>query len=99
VVLTQERDYLRRPSRLSDTYFRRFPAAAESLSTRWRRYNQTREEPFDPESSGDAYLFVPDRMSVGNTTIEVVAVQAGLVPGHGRTLEPPRWRSSVATGV
>jgi len=96
VVLTQERGYRKRPSRvpwLFDAYFRRFPAAAEALSTRWRRYNQTRTELFDLESSGEAYLFVPDRMSVGNATRDVAALAASYDAGLAQArAELPRWR-------
>ncbi len=96
VVLTQERGYRKRPGRapwLFDTYFRRFPAAAEALDTRWRRYNQTRDELFDLEASGDAYLFVPDRMPVGNATTDVAALQASYDAGLAQArAELPRWR-------
>ncbi len=96
VVLTQERDYVKRPGRmpwLFDAYFRQLPAAAEALNTRWRRYNQTREELFDLESSGDAYLFVPGRMPVGNSTTDVAALQASYDAGLAQArAELPRWR-------
>jgi len=99
VVLTQERGYVKRPSRapwLFDAYFRRFPAAAEAVNTRWQRYNQTRDELFDLEASGDAYLFVPERMEVGNATTDVTALRASFNTGLAQARrEVPRWRDFV----
>ncbi|MDK7748942.1 patatin family protein [Brevibacterium sp. UMB10442] len=69
VVLTQERSYKKTPQRFSEfyrRYFRRHPAIAEALLTRWKRYNETREELFELEKQGKAYLFVPERMPIGN---------------------------------
>lgn len=69
IVLTQERSYRKQPLPTPGVYrryFRSYPAVAEALLTRHERYNATRQELFDLESSGDAYLFVPERMPVGN---------------------------------
>ncbi|MGO1183810.1 MAG: patatin-like phospholipase family protein [Micrococcaceae bacterium] len=69
VVLTRERGYRKAPERFPRfyrTYFRRHPAVAEALVTRWRRYNETREKLFALEKAGKAYLFVPEQMPVAN---------------------------------
>ncbi|GAA2002049.1 patatin family protein [Brevibacterium samyangense] len=69
VVLTRDREYRKERERFPGfylTYFRRFPAIAEALISRWERYNATREELFELEREGKAYLFVPDRMPIGN---------------------------------
>ncbi|MDR0990092.1 MAG: patatin family protein [Propionibacteriaceae bacterium] len=96
VVMTRERSYIKPPSRmprLYKTWFRRFPAVAEALIERPRNYNQTREELFDLESSGQALLFVPDQMTVRNNTRSVPELresfEAGLVQARR---ELPRWR-------
>ncbi|MDR1833999.1 MAG: patatin family protein [Propionibacteriaceae bacterium] len=96
VVLTQERSYKKQPSKtpwLFDIWFRKFPAVAESLNDRWRRYNATREELFDLEASGDAYLFVPERMTVGNSTTDIAELQATYDAGYAQAQrEIPKWR-------
>ncbi|MFV0451171.1 MAG: patatin family protein [Propioniciclava sp.] len=86
VVLTQERDYVKKPLPLAGCYrryFRRFPAVAEALLTRHDRYNATRAELFDLAADGDAYLFIPDRMPVGNGERDLER----LVAAHHRGVE------------
>ena len=97
VVLSQPRDYIKAPLKwpgLFKTYFRRYPAAADALADRHRRYNRTREELFDLESSGAAYLFVPRTMPVSNSTTDVsrlrAAHEAGLFQARQ---ELPRWHA------
>jgi predicted patatin/cPLA2 family phospholipase len=78
-VLTRERDYVKGPERFPRfylRYFRRHPAIAEALLTRWTRYNQTRERLFDLEHQGKAYLFVPERMPVSNGERNVARLRA-----------------------
>jgi len=68
-VLTRERSYRKGPQSgewFFRRHFRRFPAVTEALIARPERYNATREELFELERAGRAYLFVPDRMPVGN---------------------------------
>lgn len=69
VVLTQERGYVKTPQR-GDLVLRRWlrsmPTVVEALRERPARYNATREELLALEREGAAYLFVPDRMPVGN---------------------------------
>lgn len=96
VVLTQERGYVKRPAaapRLTRAYFRRFPAAAEALAVRHVNYNRTREELFDLERSGQALLFVPDRMDVANGTRNVAKLAASYEAGLAQARrEVPAWR-------
>lgn len=96
VVLTQERSYVKtRPASplLFKAYFRRHPAAAEAVNTRHLRYNATRTELFDLESSGQALLFVPDAMRVSNSTRDVGKLQASFDTGLAQARrELPGWR-------
>lgn len=67
VILTRPRGYLKKPSlalALAPFYFRQFPAIADALARRTRVYNQTRQELFDLESDGQAYLFMPTGFTV-----------------------------------
>lgn len=69
VVLTQRRDYVKKPlghGWYYQRHFRRFPAVADALRTRHLHYNATREELFELERAGRAYLFTPDYMPIGN---------------------------------
>lgn len=96
VVLTQEREFTKKPLPAPWFYrrhFRRWPAVADALLTRWMRYNATREELFALEASGDAYLFIPETMPVGNGERDV----AKLTQAHALGLaqaehEVPAWR-------
>lgn len=68
-VLTRERGYVKPPQGgewFFRRHFRRYPAVAEALMRRSERYNATREELFELERQGRAYLFVPEQMPVGN---------------------------------
>jgi len=96
VVLSQPRDYVKRPQKLMGTfrrYFRNLPAAADALAVRYRNYNRTREELFDLEASGDACLFVPARMDVNNSTTAIAKLQASHEAGLAQArAEVPKWR-------
>ena len=96
VVLTQERGYTKAPAsypQLYRRYFRQYPAAADALASRHVRYNAVREELFDLEASGDAYLFVPDRMVIANGTRDVSQLAAAFAVGSAQARrEVPRWR-------
>lgn len=84
VVLTQERGYVKTPSR-NDWYlrrhFRRLPAVADALRGRPARYNATREELWELERAGAAYLFVPEAMPVGNGTRDTARLRASHAAG------------------
>jgi predicted patatin/cPLA2 family phospholipase len=95
-VLTRERDYVKGPERFPrfyQRYFRRHPAIAEALLTRWKRYNLTREKLFDLERRGMAYLFVPERMPVSNGERNVARLRASHEAGLAQArLEIPAIR-------
>jgi predicted patatin/cPLA2 family phospholipase len=95
-VLTRERDYVKGPERFPrfyQRYFRRHPAIAEALLTRWKRYNHTREKLFDLERQGRAYLFVPERMPVSNGERNVARLRASHEAGLAQArLEIPAIR-------
>lgn len=79
VILTRERSYVKRPERFPGfyrTYFRRYPAVAEGLTTRWKRYNETRERLFEMERAGTAYVFAPEHMPVQNGERNVAKLAA-----------------------
>ena len=85
VVLTQERGYAKGPMSNPWFYrrhFRRYPSVADALLTRWSRYNATRDELFQLERQGDAYLFAPNAMTVSNGERNV----AKLVAAHAQGL-------------
>ena len=79
IVLTQERSYSKIPQRFPAVYrgiFRRYPALADALLTRWKRYNETRERIFALEEEGKAHVFAPDRMPVENSTRDLSRLAA-----------------------
>jgi predicted patatin/cPLA2 family phospholipase len=96
VVLTQQRSYVKRPTSgqaIFNNYFRRYPAAAEALRQRHSNYNRTREELFDLEASGQAYVFAPDTMPIANGTKNVAQLQAAFDLGTAQAQrEVPAWR-------
>ena len=84
VVLTQERGYAKGPMSNPWFYrrhFRQYPAVADALLTRWSRYNATRDELFQLERQGDAYLFAPDAMTVSNGERNVAKLEAAHAQG------------------
>ncbi|AKT51356.1 patatin-like phospholipase family protein [Arsenicicoccus sp. oral taxon 190] len=96
VVLTRERDYVKRPERrpaFYRRYFRRYPAVADAILQRWRRYNETREQLWELERQGRAMVFVPDRMPVSNGERRVARLQQSYDLGLAQARrELPRWR-------
>lgn len=79
IVLTQERGYRKAPQRFPAVYrsiFRRYPALADALLTRWKRYNETRERVFALEESGHAHVFSPEIMPVANSTRDLSRLAA-----------------------
>lgn len=86
VVLTQERSYVKTPQRLLGAIrarFRKYPAVAAALADRHVRYNRCRQELFDLQASGKAYLFIPEVMPISNGERDyaklLAAYQRGLV--------------------
>lgn len=96
VVLTRERGFVKQPVRtphLLKAWFRRFPAVAEALAGRHVRYNQTREEVFDLERDGKAYVFAPEHMPVSNSTRDVARLAESYQQGLAQArAELPRIR-------
>ena len=84
VVLTQERGYRKKPVTnpwFFRRHFRKYPAVADALIARWARYNATRDELFQLERQGDAYLFAPDAMTVSNGERNVAKLEAAHAQG------------------
>ncbi|HZK05530.1 MAG TPA: patatin family protein [Actinomycetaceae bacterium] len=96
VILTQPREYKKRPERFPGAYkryFRTHPAVADALITRWRRYNETREELFELEREGKAMLFLPETMPVTNGERSVPKLAASHSLGRTQArAEVPRWK-------
>lgn len=96
VVLSQPRAYLKKTQRLPlpfRTQFRRYPAVLDALAKRAANYTATRTELFDLESSGQALLFVPDRMTVSNSTRDIALLQASYDAGLAQARrELPAWK-------
>lgn len=79
IVLTREYEYRKHPERFPRfylRYFRRYPAVADALLTRWWRYNRTKEYLFELQAQGKAYLFIPEVMPVANGERDVVKLNA-----------------------
>ncbi len=69
VILTRSRDYVKKPFRAGavvDRAFKDFPAVSEALARRPANYNRTREELFDLEADGKAYVYAPTGFTVSN---------------------------------
>ncbi len=74
VVMTRPREYYKPQARVSAMYrrlFRRYPAVINGILQRPARYNSTREELFDLERQGRAYLFCPENLSISNSETNV----------------------------
>lgn len=96
VVSTRPRGYRKGPERrpaLYRRYFRAFPAVADAIIDRWRRYNDTMDELDELERQGQAYVFRPVDMRITNSEKRVArlaaAYHAGRIQAAG---EVPRWR-------
>lgn len=79
IVLTREREYRKFPEKFPKfyrTYFRKYPAVADALITRWWRYNRTKEKLFELQRQGKAYLFMPEVMPVANGERDVAKLNA-----------------------
>jgi len=84
VVMTRDREYRKGPERFPKfylAYFRKYPAVADALLTRWWRYNQTREKLFELQRAGKAYLFIPEVMPVANGERDVKKLNASYESG------------------
>lgn len=87
VVLTQQRSYVKEPEGKDwffKTYYRRYPAVAEALRTRYERYNRTREELFELEKAGKAYIFAPEVQPVSNGERRLPVLEATYRAGYNQ---------------
>lgn len=69
VILTRPRDYVKGPfhaDRITSRVFKDFPAVTEALLERPANYNRTREELFDLEKDGKAYVYAPTGYTVSS---------------------------------
>ena len=85
VILTQQRSYVKAPEGKEwffRQYYRRYPAVAEALRTRYERYNQTREELFELEKAGKAYVFAPEVEPVSNGERRLPVLEAMYRTGY-----------------
>lgn len=73
VVMTQPREYVKKPGNaaLYRTLFPKMPAVAEAIAGRARRYNHTREQLFDLEKQGKAFLFFPEKAELSNRETDI----------------------------
>ena len=99
VVLTQERRYTKKPLTNPWFYrrhFRRHPAVADALLSRWSRYNATRDELFELERAGEVYVFAPEQMTISNGERNVAKLQAAHEAGLAQAArEMPAIREFV----
>lgn len=84
-VLTQPRSYVKVPEGKDwffKTYYRRYPAVAEAMRTRAERYNRTREQLFELEKSGTAYIFAPEIVPVSNGERRLPVLESSYRAGY-----------------
>ncbi|MDR0849232.1 MAG: patatin family protein [Propionibacteriaceae bacterium] len=96
VVLSQPRSFVKPPYKPEAPYrwfYRKQPAVAEGIMSRPKNYNRVREELFDLEAQGKAYLFFPDQMSVNSRTRDLTKLRQSYAAGYAQShKELPRWR-------
>lgn len=101
VVLTRPRDYVKAATRndwLLRRHFRALPTIADALRARTAAYNATREQLWELEKAGKAYLFVPEAMTVGNGERDVVKLRASYAAGLAQARrELPAIREFLAS--
>lgn len=101
-VLTRERSYTK-GRQGNEWFFRRhfkqYPAVVDGLMARPERYNATREELFELERAGSAYLFVPEQMPVSNGERNVGKLAASHAAGLAQARrELPAIRDFLGLG-
>lgn len=96
VVMTRGRHYVKPPQSMSGVYrriFRKYPAVINGIMHRAHRYNQTRAELFELEKKGDAYLFLPENMTVSNSERDVRKLRQSYELGAIQARrELPAWK-------
>ena len=94
VILTRERDYRKEPDgsmRAIARTFKKNPAFVEAMTTRAERYNQNREELFEPEKEGKVLVIAPeDTLGCSRTERDTEILRALWQQGYfaGRKLLP-----------
>ena len=84
VILTRPRDYVKSPFRadaITKRVFKDFPAVTEGLLARPANYNQTREELFDLEASGYAYVYAPTGFTVSSHERRIARLKRSYIEG------------------
>lgn len=69
VIQTRTRSYRKKPGHVDwgvRRMFRKYPALVDSIITRHDRYNEVREQIFELERQGRAYVFAPRSMRITN---------------------------------
>lgn len=96
VVMTRGREYIKPPQRVSSFYrqmFRRYPAVVNGILHRPRRYNEVRQELFELERQGEAYLFLPEHLTVSNSERDIRKLRRSYELGAQQAArELPAWR-------
>lgn len=89
VVLTREREYVRRPEPfqpLIEMYYRKYPKFVETLRTRAERSNADREEMFRAEREGRLIILAPDSTAgFSRTERDVTKIRALWQQGYDHT--------------
>lgn len=90
VVMTRSRDYVKKQANaaLYRTLFPKMPAVAEAIAGRWRRYNHTREQLFELEKQGKAFLFFPEKAELSNRETDIEKLEGCYQKG---LLEAEKW--------
>lgn len=96
VVLTRPREYVKKAPKRPQfyrSYFRAAPAVAEGLIARAANYNRTRDQLFELERAGRAFVYAPEHMTVSNHEKNVAKLQANYDAGAEQTARVmPRLR-------
>lgn len=96
IVLTQPREYVKRPPRnprALDRMLANLPLVASATNERWHKYNATRERVRELEAAGKAWVFWPKQMMVSNQERNVARLKRNFNRGRLQILaELPQLR-------
>ena len=96
VVLSRQRSYVKPPAHGRTALawkFRRYPDVVDGIMDRPANYNRVRQELFDLEAAGQAYVFCPGQVTLTNHTTDVAQLQAAYDQALAQAkAELPRWR-------
>lgn len=84
VVLTRPRSFTKTPPRHPGAishYFRKYPAIAEGLLARAENYNRTRDQVFQMEKEGRAFVYAPEHPTLSNREMNVAKLEASYQAG------------------